>query len=57
MVFVLADAYRKVFDEACERAPNDYWIRDGVHPTCSGHQVMANEWEHTAGGFYDSFFA
>ncbi len=36
--------FQKVFDEACKRAPADYWIWDGVHPTYSGHQLMADEW-------------
>ncbi len=35
---------QKVFDDACNRAPADYWIWDGVHPTYSGHQLMADEW-------------
>lgn len=37
--------FQKVFDEATKRAPADYWIWDGVHPTYSGHQLMADEWE------------
>jgi lysophospholipase L1-like esterase len=37
--------FQAVFDEACKRAPPDYWIWDGVHPTYSGHQLMADEWE------------
>lgn len=36
--------YQKVFDDACRRAPADYWIWDGIHPTYSGHQLMADEW-------------
>jgi len=36
--------YQKVFDDACAKAPADYWIWDGVHPTYSGHQLMADEW-------------
>lgn len=36
--------FQKAFDEACRRAPSDYWIWDGVHPTYSGHQIMADEW-------------
>jgi lysophospholipase L1-like esterase len=42
--------FQKVFDEACQRAPADYWIWDGVHPTYSGHQLMADEWERTVAG-------
>jgi lysophospholipase L1-like esterase len=54
VVAKLADRYRvplvrfqKVFDDACQRAPADYWIWDGVHPTYNGHQLMADEWERT----------
>lgn len=37
--------YQKAFDEAAQHAPAEYWIWDGVHPTYSGHQLMADEWE------------
>jgi hypothetical protein len=37
--------FQRAFDEAAKRAPADYWIWDGVHPTYCGHQVMADEWE------------
>jgi lysophospholipase L1-like esterase len=47
----LADQYKavfvgfqEVFDKACEKAPADYWIWDGVHPTVAGHELMAREW-------------
>lgn len=33
-----------VFEAACAKAPAEYWIWDGVHPTYSGHQLMADEW-------------
>jgi len=36
--------FQEVFDKACKRAPADYWIWDGVHPTVSGHELMAREW-------------
>lgn len=36
--------FQKVFDDACRRAPARYWIWDGIHPTFSGHQLMADEW-------------
>lgn len=38
---------QKVFDNATTRAPAEYWIWDGVHPTYSGHQLMADEWART----------
>lgn len=36
--------FQKVFDDAIKRAPADHWIWDGIHPTYSGHQLMADEW-------------
>ncbi|WP_439489636.1 SGNH/GDSL hydrolase family protein [Algoriphagus sp.] len=36
--------YPEVFEKAQERAPIDYWIWDGVHPTVFGHELMAREW-------------
>jgi lysophospholipase L1-like esterase len=36
--------YQRMFEDAANRAPADYWIWDGVHPTYSGHQLMADEW-------------
>ena len=44
--------YQKVFDQACRRAPADYWIWDAVHPTYSGHQLMAEEWTKTVRQFW-----
>jgi lysophospholipase L1-like esterase len=44
--------FQKMFDEACKRAPADYWIWDAVHPTYNGHQLMADEWERTVGEFW-----
>ena len=32
------------FDEACKKAPADYWLMDGVHPTVVGHQLIARAW-------------
>jgi lysophospholipase L1-like esterase len=45
--------FQRVFDDACRRAPIDYWIWDGVHPTYSGHQLMADEWVKVAGTFFN----
>lgn len=39
--------FQRAFDEATKRAPAEYWIWDGIHPTYSGHQVMADEWVRT----------
>jgi len=39
--------YQRVFDAACERAPARHWSWDSVHPTYSGHQLMADEWVKT----------
>jgi lysophospholipase L1-like esterase len=36
--------FQRVFDDACRRAPAEYWMWDGIHPTYSGHQLMADEW-------------
>ncbi len=36
--------FQEVFEKACKRAPADYWIWDGVHPTVAGHELMAREW-------------
>lgn len=44
--------FQQVFDEACKRAPAEYWIWDGVHPTYSGHQLMADEWVRTVAAFW-----
>lgn len=32
------------FDEACTKAPADYWLRDGVHPTPAGHELIKQKW-------------
>ncbi len=32
------------FDEAAKIAPPEYWTRDGVHPTASGHEIIKREW-------------
>ena len=41
--------FQRAFDEAATRGPAEHWIWDGVHPTYSGHQVMADEWERAVG--------
>jgi len=32
------------FDEASKLAEPAYWLRDGVHPTAMGHELIAREW-------------
>lgn len=32
------------FDAALEKAPADYWLADGVHPTSAGHELIARAW-------------
>ena len=32
------------FDEAIKLAPSEYWLRDGVHPTTAGHELIKREW-------------
>ena len=44
--------FQQVFDDACKRAPAQYWVWDAVHPTYSGHQIMADEWIKTVSQFH-----
>lgn len=44
--------FQKVFDDACKRAPANYWIWDTIHPTYSGHQLMADEWVRAVQAFW-----
>ena len=32
------------FDEACQKAPADHWVLDGVHPTPCGHEIIKRLW-------------
>lgn len=32
------------FDAACEKAPADYWLLDGVHPDSPGSGLIADVW-------------
>lgn len=45
---VLID-YPAVFDKAIQKAPIEYWIWDGVHPTVFAHELMAREWMKQVG--------
>ena len=31
-------------NEACKKAPESWWLRDGVHPTVAGHELIARAW-------------
>lgn len=44
--------FQNAFDEALKRAPAEHWIWDGVHPTYSGHQIMADEWVRAVKAFW-----
>lgn len=35
------------FQAAAKLAPNNYWLRDGVHPTTAGHELIKREWIKT----------
>ena len=35
---------QKGFDELSKKAPCEYWLGDGVHPTAKGHEFIKNEW-------------
>lgn len=39
--------FQAALDHATERAPAAHWVWDNVHPTYSGHQILADEWERT----------
>ena len=32
------------FDALAKKAPNNYWLGDGVHPTAKGHEYIKGEW-------------
>lgn len=44
--------FQTALDQATERAPALHWIWDDVHPTYSGHQILADEWERVVRGFW-----
>jgi phospholipase/lecithinase/hemolysin len=35
---------QEVFNQAFERAEAAYWIWDGIHPTTTGHDLIARQW-------------
>ena len=44
--------FQRALDDACKRAPVEHWCWDGVHPTYSGHQILADEWERAVRQFW-----
>ena len=32
------------FNRLSEKAPNSYWLSDGVHPTAKGHEFIKKQW-------------
>lgn len=36
--------FQDVLNRALKRAPANYWIWDGIHPTYAGHQLLAEAW-------------
>jgi len=32
------------FNKACDSAPAEHWLTDGVHPSPGGHMLIAQEW-------------
>ena len=44
--------FQSAFSNACQLAPAQYWIRDGIHPTPAGHKIMMDEWVSTVQSFY-----
>lgn len=37
-----------LFNAAAVKNNPEYWLRDGVHPTCAGHTLIADNWVKTA---------
>ena len=39
---------QSVFNDALKRAPQEYWLKDGVHPTPAGHRLIQKAWIEAA---------
>jgi lysophospholipase L1-like esterase len=35
---------QSAFDAAAKSSSAEYWLRDGVHPTPAGHQLISDAW-------------
>lgn len=44
--------FQAALDRETGRAPAIHWIWDSVHPTYSGHQILADEWERVVREFW-----
>lgn len=44
--------FQAALDRATGRAPALHWIWDDIHPTYSGHQILADEWERAVREFW-----
>lgn len=38
-----------MFDDLARKAPPEYWLIDGVHPTPAGHAAIAEQWRRAVG--------
>jgi len=36
--------FQDILNKNLENAPQEYWLMDGVHPTCAGHQLLSDAW-------------
>lgn len=52
----LAEEFQAIFiptqtilNDALKNAPQEYWLRDGVHPTTAGHMLLAQAWIEATG--------
>ncbi len=45
---------QKPFSDACRLREASYWVWDGIHPTVSGHALLAREWMKAAGPLLDA---
>ena len=39
---------QKHFNDALKLAPQEYWLKDGVHPTTAGHRLIQKVWLEAA---------
>ena len=35
---------QSILNDALKRAPQEYWLKDGVHPTSAGHALFSQVW-------------